>query len=67
MKGVFTMPIITMEFLKGRTVEQKRNMVQKVTDAMVETINCTSESVQIIIHELEPTDISKNGKLYSDN
>lgn len=60
------MPVITMEFLKGRTLEQKQNMVRKVTDAMVETINCTPEAVQIIIHELEPDEIAKNGKLYSD-
>lgn len=60
------MPIITMEFLKGRTLEQKQNMVRKVTDAMVETINCTPEAVQIVIHEVEPTEIAKNGKLYSD-
>jgi 4-oxalocrotonate tautomerase family enzyme len=60
------MPIVTMDILKGRTVEQKRNMVHKVTDVLVETLNCTPEAVQIIIHEIEPIHIAKGGILQSD-
>ena len=60
------MPIITMEFLKGRTLEQKQNMVRKVTDVIAETLACPTEAVQIIIHEVEPTQIAKNGLLYCD-
>ena len=60
------MPVITMEFLKGRTIEQKREMVRKVTDAVVETLQTTPDAVQIIIHEVEPTEIAKGGFLYHD-
>ena len=34
------MPILQVEILKGRTLEQKREMVRKVTDAVTETLNC---------------------------
>lgn len=61
------MPVITMEFLKGRSLEQKREMVRRVTDAVVETLNASPDAVQIIIHELELTDISKGGILYHDS
>lgn len=61
------MPTITMEFLKGRTLEQKRNMVRKVTDVIAETMNCPTEAVQIILHEIDMSDIAKNGVLYCDN
>jgi len=37
------MPILQVELLKGRTVEQKREMVRKVTDAITETLNCPSK------------------------
>ena len=47
------MPILQVELLKGRTVEQKREMVRKVTDAVTETLNCPKEAVSIIIREME--------------
>ena len=47
------MPILQVEILKGRTVEQKREMVRKVTDAVTETLNCSKEAVSIIIREME--------------
>ena len=31
------MPIITVQMLEGRTDEQKKALVEKVTDAVVET------------------------------
>lgn len=34
------MPILQVELLKGRTVEQKRAMAERVTQALVETVNC---------------------------
>jgi 4-oxalocrotonate tautomerase len=61
------MPILQVELLKGRTVEQKREMVRKVTDAVTETLNCPKEVVSIIIREMELENFAKAGVLKIDS
>jgi len=61
------MPILQVEILKGRTVEQKREMVKKVTDAITETLNCPKEAVRIIIREMESENFAKAGVLKVDS
>lgn len=60
------MPIVQIDLLEGRTLEQKRAMVAKVTAAVVETANCAPELVTIIIREMPTTNLGKAGKLRSD-
>ena len=60
------MPVVQIDLLEGRTIEQKRAMVEKVTDAIVETMSCKPEVVTIIIRELQPMHLGKAGKLKSD-
>ncbi len=60
------MPILQVELLKGRTTEQKRAMAEKVTQALVETVNCKQEDVKIIIREMEREDYASGGVLMSD-
>ena len=60
------MPILQVELLKGRTTEQKRAMAEKVTQALVETVNCKKEDVKIIIREMEREDYATGGVLMSD-
>lgn len=61
------MPILQVEILKGRTMEQKREMVRKVTDAVTETLNCPKEAVRIIIREMEFENFAKAGILKADS
>jgi 4-oxalocrotonate tautomerase len=60
------MPVIHIEMLKGRTLEQKRAMVEKVTDAVVETAKFPKEAVKIIIREMDTTELADGGVLRSD-
>lgn len=60
------MPIVQVEILKGRTVEQKREMVKEVTEAITKTLICKPEAVKIIIREMEKEDFSVGGKLLAD-
>lgn len=60
------MPIVTIKMLKGRTLEQKRAMVHKVTEVLAETIQCTPADVEIVIEEIEKDNIASAGKLYLD-
>lgn len=60
------MPIVQIDMLEGRTVEQKRKMVARVTEAIVETCDAPAETVTIIIREMSKTNLGKAGKLRSD-
>ena len=43
------MPIIQVNMLEGRTVQQKRAMVAAVTSAIVESLGAKPETVRVII------------------
>lgn len=60
------MPIVHIEILKGRTLDQKRALVEKVTEAISESITCPKEAVKIIINEFEAENYSAGGVLFSD-
>jgi 4-oxalocrotonate tautomerase len=57
------MPIVQIEILEGRTVEQKKAMVEKVTEAIIDSLGVSAESVSIIIRDMPRTDFAKGGKL----
>ncbi len=60
------MPIVRVDMIKGRTIEQKRAMVKEVTESMVKTLDCKKEAVRIIITEKEKEDLAAGGVLRSD-
>jgi len=60
------MPIVQIDMLEGRTLEQKRAMVAKMTAAIVETAECPAEAVTIIIRDMPACHLGKAGKLRSD-
>ncbi|SPF56737.1 2-hydroxymuconate tautomerase [Candidatus Desulfosporosinus infrequens] len=60
------MPIVQIELLEGRTVAQKRSLVEKVTQAIVESIGAPAEKVTIIIRDMAKENYAKAGKLASD-
>jgi 4-oxalocrotonate tautomerase len=60
------MPIVQIDWIEGRTVEQKRELAQKVTTAVCEAGKCLPEAVTIIIRDLPRTDIAKAGGLLAD-
>jgi 4-oxalocrotonate tautomerase len=46
------MPTVQIEMYEGRTLDQKRMLVDKVTKAIVESINTAPENVKIIIRDM---------------
>ncbi len=60
------MPLVHISMFKGRTMEQRREMVKEVTDSLVKTLQCDKEAVRIVIREVERDDVSVGGVLYSD-
>lgn len=60
------MPIVTINLLAGRTIEQKRELVEKITEVLCNTINTVPENVQIILNEMAKENYAKNGQLTID-
>jgi 4-oxalocrotonate tautomerase len=60
------MPVVKIELWKGRNKEQKRKLVEKVTSAVVDSISCPAESVQVIISEVDKEHWGIGGHLASD-
>lgn len=60
------MPIVQIEMLEGRTIEQKRVLVEKVTEAIIQSVNCSKEAVTIVIREMPHHHLAKGGKLKCD-
>ena len=49
------MPFAQIHILEGRTDDQKRALIEKVTDAIVESLNAPRESVRIIVSDVPKT------------
>jgi len=64
--GGKNMPYITVKMLEGRTEEQKRNLVEKVTDAVSETTGAPKEKVVVFIEEMSKNHYGIAGKRLSD-
>jgi 4-oxalocrotonate tautomerase len=60
------MPFVIVEFWEGRTVEQKRNLVRAITDAMIEHGGCKPEHLHVVIHETPKESWGRAGVLSSD-
>ncbi len=61
------MPIVTVETWEGRTVEQKRRLVEALTDAMVEHFQSTRERTYVVIHDVPKQNWGRGGVLSVDD
>lgn len=60
------MPIVQIHLFEGRSLEQKRDLVRKVTKAVCESINTPPEAVKIILSDMKRSDYAEGGALYSE-
>ena len=60
------MPVIQVTMLKGPTVEQKRKLAERLTQAMVEEANATKEAVTITFVEVSREDYASGGVRMAD-
>ena len=60
------MPTLHLEMHPGRTLEQKRQFVREVTRVTCETLNCPTDSVDVVISEVPREHWAKAGQLISD-
>jgi 4-oxalocrotonate tautomerase len=60
------MPYVTIKMLDGRTEEQKKEMVEKVTEAVSETSGAPKEKIVVFIEEMTKNHYAVGGKRLSD-
>jgi 4-oxalocrotonate tautomerase len=60
------MPMVSVTMFPGRTPDQKRAMVEEVTDALVRTCDAQRGDVWVVINEVSREHWSLGGKLYSE-
>ena len=60
------MPSIRIDLFEGRTPEQKQNLVKAITQAVVDTLGGSPESVDVILYDIKRSDWATGGKLWSE-
>lgn len=60
------MPYVTVKMLEGRSDDQKRALVEKVTEVVAETTNAPVENVVVFIEEMPKNHYGVAGTLLSD-
>jgi 4-oxalocrotonate tautomerase len=61
------MPIVHIHMVKGRSIEKKRELAEKVTSAVTESIGVNRETVEVLLHESEVENVAKGGILFADS
>ena len=60
------MPVVTVQLYEGRTVDQKRALVEAITKAMVDIAKTPASSVHIIFQDVPRSNWGTEGKLASE-
>lgn len=60
------MPILQVHLLKGRSVEQKRQLVKEVTEAVSRSLEVKPDQVRIILCEMDRDAYAIAGTLVAD-
>lgn len=60
------MPFVSVKLLKGRSLEQKRELAQAITDAMERICSAPRQGTMVVFEEYEKEDWSVAGQLVAD-
>ena len=60
------MPVVHIHMYKGRTKEQKRELVRRITKDFDEVVNVKADSLHILFHDMDKDDWGTRGILASD-
>lgn len=50
------MPLIQVSIIEGRTLEQKEELIRRMTEVTSEVLNSPATSVRVLINEMKPED-----------
>lgn len=60
------MPFIQVTLVEGRSIEQKRELIARITQAAVDTVNATPDNVRIAIYEVSADEWGVAGKTVTE-
>ena len=60
------MPLVTVDMWEGRTVEQKKQLVEGITEVITEKLGIAPEHISIIIRDNPKHNWAIGGKLASE-
>lgn len=60
------MPLIQVTMLQGRTIDQKRKIAARITDAMVEEAGARREAIVVTFIEVSKESYASGGELMID-
>ena len=60
------MPSIRIDMFEGRSPEVKKQLVEAITQAVVDTLKCSPEAVDIILQEVSRAHWATGGRLWSE-
>ena len=49
------MPLVEVTMVEGRTAEQLRSLISRITAAVEQAVGAPRESIRVVIRELPPT------------
>lgn len=61
------MPIIRIDLLKGRSVEQKQQMAKEITKTVSKIAKTKEENIKIIFSDMEFENYASGGKLAKES
>ena len=60
------MPTIRVDMIEGKSVEQKRQLADKITNAVVEVVQAKPENVKIYFYDVPNFNMAQAGVLRAD-
>lgn len=60
------MPSIHVEMFDGRSPEVKKQLVEAITQAVVDTLKCSPDAVDIVLREVARDHWATGGRLWSE-
>ena len=60
------MPVLTVEWLEGRTAQQKAQLADALTKAFVEIAKVQKEQVWIVFRDVKRSDWAMSGRLVEE-
>jgi 4-oxalocrotonate tautomerase len=60
------MPVVRVEWLPGRTLEQKRELTEVLTRELCRIAGCSPEAVNVLFTEVPREDWGHAGTLFAD-
>lgn len=60
------MPLVHIEWFPGRTLEQKREVMEVLTRELSRIGECRPETINVIFTEISRENWGRNGRLFTD-